>query len=212
MTSPGILLIDTRAGSYPDIRLPYNWRAIRLPLDMAVACEMVFQMLPNEDHYGWLADDLRPRTQDVDKKMEAATRGWRLVDCHDLYLAEQESLRAGSLCGAFVWGGKLVRAVGYWAIPGIQQAGMDDSWVDLAAKNQPLRYWMSDVVVEHLQYRNDKREKDETDNWERNGEAYIERDFARLAVWRNNGELQQACGRIQAAMEAEGVTIHDIWR
>lgn len=199
MTTPGIVIVDSRIDCYRPLRLPDDWLAIRAPLDMADTMRLVFDSWPHLDWYGWLADDLRPRTPGWDRALIAAAGRWGMADCNDLWLTEIKDTVSGSLCGAFVWGGDLLRATGWWALPGVRQAGIDDAWIQLHQHGAVRRVHVTDVIVEHLQYRNGKRAVDATDNHVRDGEGYIEADRARYAAWLGSDEFGETAARIMGA-------------
>lgn len=203
MSSPCYILIDTRVDDYPDLKLPDNMIAVRLPLDMGDCMRLIFQMFPYEKSYGWLADDVRPRTDYWDKELENAAADWRLSNCDDLWLANAKNPPL-SLCGAFCWGGKLVRAVGWWAPPGYIQAGIDDTWVFICAKKINLMIYCVDVVVEHLNYRTEKRPWDDTDDWERDGAKYVEADLEREKEWEKTDDARLVLKNLTAAITEDG--------
>jgi len=201
MTSDGLLIIDTRAGSYPYLHIPDNWSVIRGPLDMADAMRIAFMLYKNDKQFGWLADDLRPRTQNWDKLLEKEAGDWLLVHCNDLWIANSVSDRARSLCGAFCWGGELVRTVGWWALPDVRQAGIDDAWIDIT--HPDYRKYIDEIVVEHIQHKNGKRPKDDTDNWVRDDINYINQDFRLYEQLKFGNEFEKLNKLIKEAEEDE---------
>ena len=207
MTAPLVIVIDTRAGDYPDLKLPDNVQeVIRAPWDMADCMRYVFWRYPLETAYGWIADDLIPHTEGWDRLLEMTAASYFLADCEDLFLTAAD--HSHSLCGAFCWGGDLVRTVGWWALPGVRQAGIDDAWCDICTYGIPaLHRFRPDVLVEHLQWRNNKRPKDATDEWWREGDDYIARDFEILSDWRREkGELK-AISQIKASIARAGLEL-----
>ena len=201
MTSSATLIIDTRAGAYPGIRAAKNWAVLRIPSDMADTMRIVFDLNPDAPFYGWLADDLIPITKGWDKKLEAAAGRWNLADCEDHYLASNKHVDGcpTDLSGAFCWGGDLVRAVGWWALPGVRQAGIDDAWIFIS-RGLGVRRHCPDVIVEHLNWRTGKRHEDATDNWIRDGVAYVQEDLNLSSAWCHSGDRHAVVDRVADMM------------
>lgn len=204
MRSAGIIFADEVVEhEYVNLRVPRNWLLLRARMDMADCMRAAFTWFSSATCFGWLSDDLRPRTHEWDRLLEEAAGEWFIADCNDDYLAKDPAISDGSLCGAFCWGGKLVRTVGWWALPGVRQAGIDDAWIHLAQAwgNRKL---LMDVVVEHIQWRNEKRPKDATDAWERDGVDYISADLDIYKNWYNSPEYDEVVERVRSAVEREG--------
>ena len=122
------------------------------------------------------------------------------------------------------WGGDLVRAVGWWALPGVYQGGIDDAWIHLAHRVFDVKKYVPDVIVEHMSYRNAKRPKDYTDEWIRSpeiqawvdggrigpapaGEAYLDRDMATFNNWRGSLEPYVLGLKIKDALRSAGYDV-----
>src|SRR5690606_20587427 len=167
MTSLGVLFVDTTVDEYAGIRLPPNWTVHYCPEGGSLTASMqwAFKEYPSERHYGWLADDVRPRTQGWDKLLEEAAGDWDFACANDLWLGGGTLIQQGrDMTSGLCWGGELVRAVGWWGFPEVIQAGIDTAWVRIIAALGSYRY-LPDVIVEHLNWRTGKRDKDDTDAW-----------------------------------------------
>jgi len=205
MTSPGVVYVDETVDEYRDIRLPKNWKIHYEPEwgSLQASLQWCFENYPDATHYGWLADDVRPRTPDWDKRLEAAAGDWYLSYARDLWFSESEgellNLENGdNLSSGLCWGGDLVRTVGWWALPGVRQAFIDVAWCRIISPFGLQRY-MHDVTVEHLNYKTGKREMDAVDDWSRNGDNYIERDIDMGWKWLGSSEFIDVMGRIFSA-------------
>lgn len=213
MSRPMVLWIDPRGGQVKDyqaecqaIGLPENWIVKEEPAEMADTMRWVFDHFPAERHYGWLADDLFPRTVGFDALLEQGSLPFHLADCDDdHYLAHDALIRHRSLCGAFCWSGDLVRAVGWWALPKVKQAGIDNAWTLLCVDLLPLRHFMEGVVVEHANWRTGKRPYDGTDEHSRAGENYVNEDMQMFEHWRSSDDPHRAVQRIKTAMSEKGI-------
>ena len=203
MTSPGIVYVDGRVDDYPNLRLPANWEKVVGDLDLQPIKNWFLERYPDASFYGLVLDDLLPRTEEFDRKMEHEAGDWYLIDTYDMWLANDPSTAAEGLCGAFGWGGELVRTVGWWGFPGVRQAGNDNAWCEILIHNMdpPMKRTLLDVTIEHRNWRTGKRPKDATDGWVRDGEAYIERDFKVFEKWRESGEPGRIATNIRSAME-----------
>jgi hypothetical protein len=156
--------------------------------------QWVYNNYPDATQYGWLADDTRPRTPSWDRLLEAAAGNWNLSYANDQWLSkdpiERDRLLLGyNLSSGLCWGGNLVRAVGWWALPGVRQAGIDTAWCDIA-RTFDLHKYQDDIVVEHWNWRTGKRRKDAGDSWQRDGADYIEKDLKAKDDWAFGGGLR----------------------
>ena len=209
MTTPVYLFIDARVDEYHGLEAPDNWKVIRLDTDhYPWDChKLVYQLEPNAEWYGALSDDIKPVTPNWDKLLIHLAKPFYLVDCHDGWLANDPLIALYSLCGnCFVWGGELTRAVGWWGVPGIHSGvGQDDVWVHLICKklaDLKLRRLATTVLVEHHQYKNKKREFDESDSHTRDGVDYYERDFGLFDAWKKNDEeVNKIADRVRKMVE-----------
>lgn len=211
MTDRGVVLVDERVDPYPGLEdaAPKNWRVVRTDKNMGDLWRWVFETYPREDYYGWLPDDCLPRTSGFDRIMGAATEGWYVVDCQDAHLGRSSEMATYSLCGAFCWGGNLLRTVGYWAPPGFQHQWVDAAWIHLTMRvaDPPLRKFLGNVLVEHhpawraMHLAEHSRSGDETDA---HNQTFVEADEATFNAWRDSGEPEAAYRRIQAAMTSAG--------
>lgn len=203
MTSFGIVYVDeTRPGEYDGLVAADNWTVVVQRLDMADTMRDAFASYPNERSYGWISDDVIPLTPHWDAELESAAGDWCLSDCQDMWLAKDGGVQA--LTGAFCWGGELVRTVGWWALPGVRQAGVDDAWVSLL-RYLNLRRYRPDVVVEHLNWHNGKRPKDATDDWVRDGVKYVVNDLEVSKMWTNSDDFRETFRRVAVTIKGAGI-------
>lgn len=133
-TSRGILVNNGEYYDWPmsDV-MPRGWgvRYEEENLGCIGTLNKVFKLYPNEPWYGFIADDefLLPESpHDWDQRLIAAAGDWKIAHGH-------ENWNNGKRCqGYVVWGGKLVRAVGYWALPTTWHwFGLDSHWEWLQA-------------------------------------------------------------------------------
>lgn len=208
MSTPGIIVIDNRIDSYPDLKVPPNWAATRLPLDMGDCCRLVFDLFPKAKFYGWVADDLLPVSPEWDIKLIEAAGDWYVSDCNDVgYICEIDTRVENSLCGAFCYGGEFFRALGWWVPPGLRQAGIDDVHTHICVRTLPLRHHLHDVYVEHRNYRTLKRVKDETDEHVRDGVGYVEIDVENAKKFMGSKECEEAIQRLRDGLNKAGIVL-----
>jgi hypothetical protein len=209
MTTPAYLFVDARVDEYAGLEAPENWKVIRIDTEHHVwdCFNLVYQLEPHAEWYGLLTDDIKPITPNWDTTLIQLVKPFYLVDCHDGWLANDPMIALYSLCGnCFVWGGDLVRAVGWWGVPGIHSGvGQDDAWVHLICKKLAdlrLRRLVKTVLVEHHQYKNDKRAFDESDSHTRDGINFYERDWALFEKWKQNDEeVMKIADRVRKMVE-----------
>ncbi len=222
MASPGIVYVDTRVSDYPNLKLPNNWTKVLGNKDLAPSKQEFYEHYKDERFYGFLADDTLPQTEYFDTQIEEAAKDWFFVDCYDGgYANRGDHLSAGlpiPFSGAHGWGGKLVRAVGWWALPGIRQFTTGNAWTYLLHQLEidstlSWRKYLADVTVEHNNWRTGNRIKDETDNWEREGKNYRDADFMVYEKYRCSGEFNQIVKRVQNLREGQNkaLVLVDIW-
>lgn len=206
MTSKGILWVDETVDQYQNMRLPQNWtiKFWKRWGGISTAMNWVFRNYPNASQYGWLADDTFPRTGGWDKLIEGSAGEWKIASGQDLYVSVNPQymsmLRRGEDFGApMCFGGELVRTVGWWALPGVKQAGIDTAWVAIVAP-LGLHSYNQNVLCEHQNYRTGKRPMDETDSWVRNGVNYIQADIDFRNNWILTQDYRDTLNRVQEAM------------
>ncbi|MDE2471130.1 MAG: hypothetical protein KGL35_20905, partial [Bradyrhizobium sp.] len=161
-----------------------------------------YKHFPAEPYYGWLADDLRPRTKgwDIDLARDATPNNF--VCCNDDWMAHNPQTRfliqsGKDMCGALCWGGDLVRAVGWWMPPFIKhdQVSADTCWCVILAPTGRFRY-RHDIIVEHLNWRTRKRERDAVDALSARHDATTQEDLQAVGAWITGGDAAQAIMRI----------------
>lgn len=206
MTSRGIVYIDgDEDGLYANFAAPPNWVVHRAEhAGLSAAMNWCLATYPDEASYGWLADDMRPRTRRWDTKLEAEAGSIMLAQADDAwaYLRDPRSVRSGQEPSAGqCWGGDLLRAVGWWGLPKTFQGGTDVAWCNLTAPLGLSRF-VDYVLVEHLHWRNGKRQRDEldTDMHDSNNHLHTQNDITVLYNWLASHDFQKTVARIKAVM------------
>lgn len=207
MTTPGVVYVDEDTGLYNNLQLPDNWTIHREPTwgSLQASMSWCFNEYPDASRYGWLADDTYPRTREWDVQLEDAAGDWCLSYANDLWLSQQDptALEMGNdLSSGLCWGGELVRTVGWWALPGVRQAGIDTAWCSIVSALGLHRY-RPHITVEHKNWRTNKRDKDEVDDWTRDGDNYIENDIATRNAWCASADYRDTLHRVRLAANVE---------
>lgn len=142
--TPGLVIVDGDTDpAYRTLRLPQNWR-LEIGLLNVGFCTRLNDALakcPGEAWYGWLADDFIVATREWDLRLIAAAGRRNFAYPADGWMNHP-------LTGAFVAGGDLLRALGWWAPPGLWHMYADNAWQRIAAALGNLVY-RPDVVIEH---------------------------------------------------------------
>ena len=162
-STPGVLYVHN--SDYGEMRLPDGWIQVNGSEAQAGQMRWLFDNYPNEPWYGWIADDNRPLTPDFDLELIKTAGDWNFVFCNGGGYKTPAEYRKGlppSIPSAMLWGGELVRAVGWWAPPWVRHATIDEHWKYITFNSGRARY-RHDVVVNHLHWKHNTRAKDDTD-------------------------------------------------
>jgi hypothetical protein len=146
---------DPKIREYDLLHISDKWdiRIREKRFTAAEAMEFCRISYPDADFYGFLADDIVLKTPFSEALGEAAT---------PFFIAyPDDSLQGEKLCTHFVCGGELVRALGWWALPGIIHSGIDWVWMLLGYNNPGMLKYMPDVIYEHMHPLVGKAKRDE---------------------------------------------------
>jgi hypothetical protein len=110
---------------------------------LRAAMSEVYTKFPNENFYGLLADDLLPITENWDVKMIEAAGLTKISQANDL------SPKPKNYCHPCV-GGDLVRAAGFFGLPGVTHYCVEVAWKELVQVDKQFGCYLSDVIVENI--------------------------------------------------------------
>lgn len=202
MSSPAVAVIyETEPGQYAGIAAPDNWTFFYSKMSMAGAMRFVFEEWPDEEGYGWLADDIRPRTQGWDKTLESYVERWHIVTNADGWVR-------GQMSGVPIYPGDMCRLLGWYAPPGYYQAGLDDIWWWMGTQLGNIRF-IGDVVTEHLTHHTGKRQRDATDDLTRDGVDWLKHDRALQHAFTEDGEGSRCVALIRERWAETGFVPSD---
>lgn len=141
MTTPGVLLVQNNDERYDSITLPDGWmRMYRLEnCGMSRALDYLFATWPTEPWYGFLTDDVYPASEGWDTKLIEAAGDKYISHCDDGWQSDRR------IFGITCFGGKLLRALGRWAVPGTWHCYNDDLW-EAIARDFGVRRYLKDVT------------------------------------------------------------------
>lgn len=153
MTGNGVVGIDAdepQMAAYEKLNLPLGWRLMIAYNGAGGAAEIFrvcFRQFPDEPWYGAIADDNAVQTDGFEQALVSAADSWGFANANDLWQARENVLQ-GRMHGAVVFGGQLLRALGYWAPDGFSHLYVDDVWETLG---RSLGNWktLMDVVTPH---------------------------------------------------------------
>lgn len=172
-TAPMWLRLDLDDPSLPEydrILLPDHWLKTvgpRHPNRCNGCVAEMFSAFPDEAHYGLMADDLIPRTDQWDAKLIEAAGSSRLAYPDD-------GKWGADLATHPVLGGDLVRAIGWLVLPTVLHSFVDTALFAIAHRSGRAVY-LPEVLVEHmhpLANDNHGRPKAEMDATYRYAETY----------------------------------------
>jgi hypothetical protein len=199
MTEKGLLVInDACSREQADLsrHLPEGWdyEYMGYNLGLCQAMNLVFGKYPNEPYYGLICDDEYVYTPGWDTRIAAAAGRWKIASGKD----EWNWHRAGRISTYVAVGGDLVRACGWWALPGLFHNCHDDAQETLADALD-LRAPCDDIRTEHKHRANGKAPDDDT---YRIANARGAADHEVFHRWREK-EAPQLIERIRAKMSAQ---------
>lgn len=183
MSEEAVMWVDGDWEAYEHVNPPANWEK-HGDIDHLETVEIfntLFKMYPGERYYGFLEDDVIPKTQGWDKKLDIAAGDWNVVYCNDGH--KTEDLRITAI------GGEFFRALGYMFPPGFKHLFTDNVITELA-KRLGLQVFRPDIVMEHRHpiygVETDQTYEDTTANWEHDRKAYIDwlKDHADITTMR----------------------------
>lgn len=155
MDTPGLVIVNGDGKGYENLKLPPNWLREITGRDEKLndVYRRVFKATPDLDWYGFIADDILPRTKGWDRKLIERAGKDRICSANDLWQAPNR------MHGAVVYGGDVLRKVGYWMPEGLTHMYGDDLWEHLG---RTARIWdvAMEVVTEHVHWMNGKVEQD----------------------------------------------------
>lgn len=195
--TPGLVIVDGDPDeAYRALRLPLGW-TIEFREENAgfLAClNRAFAEHPGEPWYGLLNDDFIVRTGGWDHKLVAAAGNFGFANSNDGWQADGAHSKK-RMCGAIVFGGDMLRALGWWSPPGMAHCYADDAW---EAIGSTIGNWKTclDVMVEHRHAWTGKSEPDATHE---KAYSYFDAD---AEVWKafQQGELGAAINRLGNAI------------
>lgn len=154
------------------------------------ALNAVFREYPDEPWYGFIGDDEFVQTPEFDKKLIEAAGDWNIAHGDD-------GVHAGRRAqGYLVIGGKLARALGWLALPGVWHwYGLDDMWEILACEGACRKVFCPEVKVEHRHPYFGKGVRDAT---YAAGESHAILDYQECCAW-NNARKKADVERVKAA-------------
>jgi len=187
MTTPGLVIINGDGKGYENLKLPPGWMKETAGRDERLneVYRRIYAGNPDLDWYGFIADDILPRTEGWDVKLIRAAGKDRIASANDLWQAPNR------MHGAVVYGGNVLRKVGYWMPEGIVHMFGDDLWEHLG-RQAGIWDCLLDVVTEHVHWMNGKAPKDESYS---RSHALLESDQKRFQFWMQN-EADAALARL----------------
>jgi hypothetical protein len=173
-------------GPQYDMVWPSHWRIHQsdVHLEMGGALNLLYKLYPNEPWYGLITDHSRPLTRNWSQKIESAIKPRSIVLVND---TKNRLNPAGKrrITSASVYGGGLVRSLGWVWLDKVTHMYGDDAWEDIGHALGVIKY-LPDVIVKDLLVREGEIPRDENHNRLFMGKPYIERDKKAYTLWRQD--------------------------
>lgn len=148
ISTPGRLIVNgtDQESAYRSIKLPDKWEIDVLPINIGVCGAMAkcFREYPTEDCYSLICDDEFVKTQGFDVRLIQAAGRWGLSHGCDGWRCTY-----GMYHTYATFGGDLLRAVGWWPLPGLWHGYFDFVWQEIG-NHFGLRRYCRDVKTIHL--------------------------------------------------------------
>lgn len=135
-STQGLLIVskseyEKRSAEYKHVKLPAGWHTLLSPHEYTGdTYRWLTPMLlaAGLEWIGLLTDRNVPMTYRWDTTLVGLINGRNIVSCDDSLQAPRRQ------CGAVLFSTNLIRAVGYWYIPGIRHTYIDDVWEHIGMK------------------------------------------------------------------------------
>lgn len=151
-----VIFDESDAHNYNSVETPAHWVRCSVPPTMRLGdiFNLIFKTYPSEDFYGMVADDVVPKTEGWDIKLRDTCIPYFISWGFDGI--QNENLPVHPFIG-----GDLVRALGWWAAPGIKHWFVDNVWKNLTtALNNGV--YLPEVKMIHRHFVNGKARMDQT--------------------------------------------------
>ena len=164
--------------AYRSIILPPNWSIEVLPKNIGVCGAMAkaFRDHPTEDCYSLICDDEFVETPGFDSRLIQSAGRWGISHGNDRQMTDRPEEWLHTYA---TYGGDLVRAVGWWPLPGLWHGYFDNAWQTIA-KEFGLRRYCRDVLTTHINTWHGTAENDDT---YKAGRDPAEKDRQRFEQW-----------------------------
>lgn len=157
-TLPIHVVLDSADTSYAAVELPSHWKRITVPAGTKLGgiYPLIIKAFPDASFYAMIGDDVVPETMHWDIALkenclpDKIAWGWDGI--------QNEKLPTHPFIG-----GELVRKLGWFAAPGMQQYFVDNIWKHLADVLDCAAY-LPNVKMRHCHYTSGDRSRDRTDD------------------------------------------------
>ena len=182
---------DARLQEYLDQSWPHGWQIEVVPMrGNGPTYNEMLRRYPDEEQYGFLADDQILETPDMLRQMELASGDWNISYANDHHWGAH-------LPTMPCIGGELARAIGYLSAPGLTHWAIDTAWGEIGKKLGCLRY------LEHCTYAHEnpvwRTAADDKTYQHARIASFGWQDH--LRSWMLGGEMDKAIQRVMLAKE-----------
>ena len=180
---------DPELLKYLDKDWPEKWYlSVGPTMRLAPTLNDVFKDHPDEPFYGLMADDVIPSPSGWAQALEQAAGAAYLSFPDDGHHHEY-------LCPHHCIGGDLMRAVGWWSLPGLSHSFLDTVWYGIAQQTGRLRY-MPDILLDHYHAMFGRAPGDET---YKRGSSEYQNDMMTFKIWAMGGGVEETVRKVKDA-------------
>ncbi len=153
-----VILDAADAHHYAAVQLPSHWKRVTVPAGTRLGdiYKLVFEAYPSCEFYAMVGDDVVPETMHWDIALKESCLPDKIAWGWD-------SIQNDKLPTHPFIGGELVRKLGWFAAPPLQQYFVDNVWKHVADALQ-CGVYLPNVKMRHAHYINGERPRDRTDD------------------------------------------------
>lgn len=193
------VMIDCCDG-YEQIDWPDGWKVHRSDehLEMSRSLNALFEAYPEEPWYGLVCDHARPESSEWSSALVESAGSWGIATSVGRNGRPNKRTGKERFGAATVWGGDLVREVGWVWLPDVVHLYGDDAWEDIAhGLNALVRDERS--VVRNLLIVHGTMPRDSNHERLWRGQSYVRRDRDGYEKWQQErlpGILANLAGKV----------------
>lgn len=203
---PGHIIVDGDPDpAYTTLTLPPGWTIEFKDQNASFLFRLqgYFEEHPDEPWYGLLNDDFIIESDNWTERLVEAAGQLGMSNSNDDWRASTDhTYGATRICGALVFGGALVRTLGWWCVPGTKHCYTDDAWEEVGRR---LGNWTTcmDIMVRHRHVNLGPEKGMAQDKTNILAVNRIDQDYSVWSKFQLKGEFDRAVMRVHEALKLQ---------